>query len=197
MSIEGIKVVLVHQAETELNGWDDLLTELCDGVPPVLVSSSEIHKDLLNELSPHRIIVLAPMDSEIYSIFMQSIPVLAAGSSLESFMAAFGGRCVSTSTKNENYLMHDGVGLWTGFTDPLKVFGYPCTAPDQSDLPAELVVTAWNDEGVALALRHRQLPTVAWNIHPADLGEELGRELLLAFLEGTYLTGTPTGPPEV
>ncbi len=197
MSVEGVRVVLVHDPYHIPDNWVNLLTELCGGVSPSLLSSGKADAELLRTMNPHRIVVVTPVAPEIYIDLMESIPILAAESALESFMQAFGGRCTAIAPEEENYLMHDGVGLWTGFSDPLEVAGYPSTAPDQSELPPVLVVTAWNDERVALALSHRQLPMVAWNLHPNDLGEKPGRELMLAFLEGIYLTDTPSGPPEV
>ena len=123
--------------------------------------------------------------------------MLAAAGALESFVTAFGGRMVSVKAEPDHYMMHDGVGVWTGFSEPMEVEGYPVAALDQSELPPELVVSAWNDEKVALALRHRLMPLVALSIHPNDLGEMHGRNMMYAFLEGRYLTGAPSGPPEI
>ena len=197
MSVESIRVVLIHDPYHIPDNWEMLLTELCGDVRPSLLASDKANAELLRTMNPHRIVAVTPIAPEIFTDLMESIPILAAESALESFMQAFGGCCETVSAEEDHYLMHDGVGLWTGFAEPIEVEGYPSTAPDQSELPPKLVVTAWNDERVALALSHRMLPMVALNFHPDDLGEKLGRELLMAFLEGIYLADTPTGPPEV
>lgn len=197
MSVKGIRVVLVHEKDQRPEDWILLLTELCDGVEPILVEATDASAETLLGLEPHRIVAVAPLDPAIYLALMEIIPILAGTAAMESFVAAFGGRCVPVTAESDHYLMHDGVGVWTGFTEPLEVEGYPSSALEQSELPPELVVTAWNDEKVALALSHRMMPMVALNIHPNDLGEYHGRNLMYAFLEGRYLTGAPVGPPEI
>ncbi len=197
MSVESIRVVLVHDPEHEPTAWVSLLTDLCSGAKPFLVSAKDASAEVLLERRPHRVVAVAPLATDVFGKLMESIPLLAGVQALESFVEAFGGCCLSVSVHSENYLMHDGVGLWTGFGEPIEVAEYPSVAADQSQLPAELVVTAWNDERVALALSHRMLPMVALNFHPWNLGDQAGRELLLAFLEGKYLTGAPSGPPEI
>ncbi len=197
MSVKGIRLVLVHEAGRRPEDWISLLTELCDGMEPTLVAAEDADEKTLRGLDPHRVVAVAPLEPEIYPALMESIPILAGVAALDSFMTAFGGRIQAVSAEPDHYLMHDGVGVWTGFSEPLEVVGYPAFAPDQEELPPELVVTAWNDERVALALSHRLMPLVALNFHPDALGEKHGRNLLYAFLEGRYLTGAPMGPPEI
>lgn len=200
MSIEGVRVVLVHEADQAPEDWINILIELCSGTEPQLLSCDQADTAALKKLNPHRIVTVADLSGNVIRDIIDSTPVLAAGAALPSLMQAFGGDCEEiylNRRPKENYLMHDAVGLWTGFTEPYEVKGYPTHAPDQSTLPPDLVVTAWNDETVALAVRHRTRPLVGWNFHPNDLEGQVGRELLLAFLEGKYLMDTPTGPPEI
>ncbi len=197
MSIEGIRVVLVHEAGHKPVRWVELLGELCAGVPPQLLADDTVDAETLLKMEPHRIIFNCPVASEIYQHLLEQIPMMATQEALPSYMESFGGQCIAAKSHDENYLMHDAVGVWTGYTEPLEVSGYPTLVPDQNDLPAELVVTAWNDERVALAMTHRLLPVVGINFHPDDLEGYLGKGIVLAFLEGTYLTGAPMGPPEI
>jgi len=197
MSVKGIRVVLVHEDGNRPEDWITLLAGLCDGVEPQMLAAGDADEETLRGLNPHRIVAVAPLDKAIYPALMETIPILTGAAALESFVEAFGGRIIPVSAEPDHYLMHDGVGVWTGFTEPLEVEGYPSFALDQSELPPELVVTAWNDEKVALALSHRLMPLVALNIHPNDLGEKHSRNLMYAFLEGRYLTGAPIGPPEI
>ena len=197
MSVKDIQVVLVHEAGHHPEDWISLLAGLCDGTDPILLVAGDADEETLRGLNPHRIVTVAPLDPAVFPALMESIPILAGAMALESFVKAFGGRIAPVSAETDHYLMHDGVGVWTGFTEPLEVQGYPSFALDQTELPPELVVTAWNDERVALALSHRLMPLVALNFHPNDLDEKHGRNLLYAFLEGRYLTGAPVGPPEI
>ncbi len=197
MLVEGVRVVLVCDQGPSFEPWVSLLTHLCNGSKPVVVSPSDATVDFLKKLNPHRVISLVPLIADFYLNLMEEVPILAGPEALVSFVGAFEGECSVVLPKSENYLMHDGVGLWTGFTQPLEVTGYPTKALVQSSIPNSLVVTAWNDEMVALAIRHRTLPLVALNFNPYELEEKFSVDLLLAFLEGTYLTGVPIGPPEI
>ncbi len=197
MLIEGIRVVLVCDQNNYAEEWVSLLTNICSGTAPVVVAGSGATAESLRKLQPHRIIALDSLESGVYHGLMEEIPILAGPAAMESFVKAFDGHCIAVIAEDDNYLMHDAVGLWTGFTEPLEVSGYPTTALDKSSLPKHLVVTAWNDEMVPLALSHRTMPLVALNLNPFDLEDKYSRDLVLAFLEGTYLTGVPVGPPEI
>ncbi|PID78866.1 hypothetical protein CSB20_13025 [bacterium DOLZORAL124_64_63] len=165
-----------------------------------MVSAAEASAETILENDPHRVLLLAPVDPEIIPQLLEKAPILVDGAGLGSLLAAYGGQCPVVSTtapSEEHYLMHDNVGLWTGFMEPLEVASYPATSPDKNALPSQLMVTAWNDDGLVLAVRDRVLPVVGWNFHPLDLPAGVGREMLLAFLEGHYLGSLPSGPPEV
>ena len=49
--------------------------------------------------------------------------------------------------------------------------------------PAELELTAWNDEGVVMGVRHRELPVHGVQFHPESVLTEVGLDLLRNFLE--------------
>jgi anthranilate/para-aminobenzoate synthase component II len=197
MLVEGVRVVLVCDRNNQPEAWVSLLTDVCNGQVPVLVSPDEATAENLRKYQSHRIIALEPLEAAVYLELLEEIPILAGPLAMASFVAAYGGQCLAVGAEDENYLMHDAVGLWTGFTEPLEVTGYPSLAMDKSCLPKDLVVTAWNDEMVALGIGHRTMPQVALNFNPFELEDKYCKDLILAFLEGTYLTGVPVGPPEI
>lgn len=55
-------------------------------------------------------------------------------------------------------------------------------------LPEELVPTAWADDGVLMALRHRDLPQWGVQFHPESIASQYGREILRNFAELTRRT---------
>lgn len=55
-------------------------------------------------------------------------------------------------------------------------------------LPEELVATAWADDGVLMALRHRELPQWGVQFHPESIASQYGREILRNFAELTRRT---------
>jgi len=57
-----------------------------------------------------------------------------------------------------------------------------CCSPRDS-VPAELEVTAWSDDGLVMAMRHREHPVEGVQFHPESIGTPFGRRLLGNFLE--------------
>ena len=61
---------------------------------------------------------------------------------------------------------------------------------EPSTLPASLEVTAWTEDGVIMALRHREHPVVGVQFHPESIGTIAGYRILENFLE---MTSAPLG----
>jgi para-aminobenzoate synthetase len=51
----------------------------------------------------------------------------------------------------------------------------------ENPVPAELIPTAWAEDGVIMALRHRDLPRWGVQFHPESIASRYGRELLANF----------------
>jgi len=77
---------------------------------------------------------------------------------------------------------HDGAGVFAGLPDPLLATRYHSLVVSPDDLPADLVATAWSEEGEIMALRHRVHPVVGVQFHPESILTEHGEALLAAFL---------------
>ena len=74
MSVEGIRVVLVHETGQRPDDWIALLAELCAGVEPILVAAENANEETLRELNPHRIVAVAPLDPALFPILMGQSP---------------------------------------------------------------------------------------------------------------------------
>ncbi|WP_407070174.1 anthranilate synthase component II [Mumia qirimensis] len=75
---------------------------------------------------------------------------------------------------------HDGAGVYAGIVGPLVAARYHSLIVQ--DLPAALVATAWNGEGVLMGIRHREHPVEGVQIHPESILTPRGHDLLRAFL---------------
>jgi para-aminobenzoate synthetase len=74
---------------------------------------------------------------------------------------------------------HDGTGLFTGLPSPLEVVR--CHSLAVTNLPPELVASAWSPDGVVMALEHRDLPQWSVQFHPESIGTLGGHKMLANF----------------
>ncbi|MBY6676943.1 aminodeoxychorismate synthase component I [Rhodococcus sp. BP-332] len=76
---------------------------------------------------------------------------------------------------------HDGTDLFAGLPSPLRVVRYHSLTV--TALPDELEATAWTDDGVMMALRHRSRPLWGVQFHPESIGTERGLQVIANFLD--------------
>jgi para-aminobenzoate synthetase component 2 len=78
---------------------------------------------------------------------------------------------------------HDGSALFAGIPSPFDAGRYHSLALAATDLPAEVIVTAWTENGTVMALEHRDLPMRGVQFHPESVLTEGGYRLLANWLE--------------
>ncbi|KOV82538.1 aminodeoxychorismate synthase component I [Nocardia sp. NRRL S-836] len=83
---------------------------------------------------------------------------------------------------------HDGDPLFAGVPSEFVAVRYHSLCV-REPLPEELVPIAWADDGVLMALRHRDLPQWGVQFHPESVASGYGREILRNFAELTRRGG--------
>ena len=53
---------------------------------------------------------------------------------------------------------HDGKGVFAGLPNPFEAIRYHSLAVYREDLPEDLEVTAWTDNGIIMGVRHKRHP---------------------------------------
>lgn len=113
------------------------------------------------------------------------IPILGVCLGHQAIGAAFGGQIVRAPQPmhgRSSVLVHSGSGLFAGLPVRLRVARYHSLVVAEEGLPPELEVTARSEDGVLMALVHRQHPTFGVQFHPESILTEGGYELLANFL---------------
>jgi anthranilate synthase/aminodeoxychorismate synthase-like glutamine amidotransferase len=77
---------------------------------------------------------------------------------------------------------HARGGSFADLPTPISAARYHSLAIARDSIPAELEVTAWSEDGVVMAVRHRVHPVEGFQFHPESILTDDGQALLTAFL---------------
>jgi anthranilate synthase component 2 len=78
---------------------------------------------------------------------------------------------------------HGGAGVLRGLDDPFMATRYHSLVVSAAGLPESLEATAWSDDGLIMAMRHRTFPLEGVQFHPESVGTPAGHALLRNFLD--------------
>jgi anthranilate synthase/aminodeoxychorismate synthase-like glutamine amidotransferase len=113
------------------------------------------------------------------------VPVLGVCLGHQAIAQAYGGvvrRAGYPVHGKTDQIHHDGRGVFTGLPSPFTATRYHSLVVDPV-LPPELELGAWNDEGIVMGVRHRDLPVHGVQFHPESVLTEVGLDLLRVFLD--------------
>ncbi len=77
---------------------------------------------------------------------------------------------------------HDGEGLFRGLPNPFSAGRYHSLRAAREDLPADLRLTAWTEDGLVMGVQHRDLPRYGIQFHPESILTPQGDRLIGRFL---------------
>jgi anthranilate synthase component 2 len=100
--------------------------------------------------------------------------------------AAYGGTVSRAPTVMHGKLSqihHQGSGVFKDLPAPFTATRYHSLIVQGDDLPDDLEVTAWTDDGLIMGLRHRTFPVQGVQFHPESIMTDHGKQLLRTFLE--------------
>ena len=113
------------------------------------------------------------------------LPLLGVCLGHQVIGAVFGARIVraprvmhgKTSTVH-----HNGRGVLRDLPDPFEAMRYHSLVVDLGSLPAELIVDAWTEDGLVMAMSHSELAIYGVQFHPESILTPDGMTVLSNFL---------------
>ena len=114
------------------------------------------------------------------------LPILGVCLGHQAIGQAYGGeviRAKSLMHGKTSQIHHNGKGLFKDIPDGFTATRYHSLSVRREDLPAELEVTAWTDDGEIMGAQHRTRPVYGVQFHPESIATEYGHELLGNFLD--------------
>jgi anthranilate synthase component 2 len=113
------------------------------------------------------------------------IPVLGVCLGHQALGAACGGRIVGARSLmhgKTSQIHHDERGVFQGLPQPFEATRYHSLVIDRESCPAALEISAWNEDGEIMGVRHRELPAEGVQFHPESILTPEGKRLLANFL---------------
>jgi anthranilate synthase/aminodeoxychorismate synthase-like glutamine amidotransferase len=114
-----------------------------------------------------------------------STPVLGVCLGHQAIGAALGGRVDRGPAPvhgKASVIHHTGQDIFQGVPDPLEGGRYHSLVVYRDDLPPEVEVTAWTEDGLVMGIRHRELPRFGVQFHPESILTPDGPGIVRNFL---------------
>ncbi len=128
----------------------------------------------------------AGISTELIRAFAGRGPILGICLGHQSIVQAFGGRIVRAERVmhgKTSRIYHAGGTVYAGISNPFEATRYHSLIAQESDLPAELVVTSYTSGGEIMGVRHREFPIEGLQFHPESILSPEGPTLLSNFLK--------------
>jgi len=151
--------------------------------------------DVMN-MQPEAIVISpgpgTPEDSgiclELVKEVAGKIPLFGVCLGHQTIGQAFGGKVIRGEKPMHgkiSKIIHEGKGIFAGIPSPFNATRYHSLIVEESSFPACLEVTARTEDGVIMALQHREYNIHSVQFHPESIASEHGHALLKHFI-GTF-----------
>jgi anthranilate synthase component 2 len=162
------------------------------GADATVARSDEVSVDDVRDARPDAIVISpgpsrpenAGISVALVRALGPSVPLLGVCLGYQAIGVAYGASVVRVAPVHgkASAVHHARGGSFADLPTPISAARYHSLAIDRDSIPAELEVTAWSEDGVVMAVRHRVHPVEGFQFHPESILTDDGQALLTAFL---------------
>ncbi len=170
------------------------LVQLIEGLghPTDVVKSDEAPAADLVAREPEAVVLSPgpghPRDAgsfpDLLRLLPERIPVLGVCLGHQALAIASGGTVDRTTPFHgkSSLVHHEGHGILDCVPSPFEAGRYHSLVVLRDDLPPDLELTAWTEDGLVMATQHRELPRFGVQFHPESILTPEGPRIVENFL---------------
>ncbi|MQG00347.1 MAG: aminodeoxychorismate/anthranilate synthase component II [SAR202 cluster bacterium] len=177
----------------------NLYQYLCElGAEVRVVRNDQITIEDIELMNPEKIVISpgpctpdkAGISNDVVMHFGRKKPLLGVCLGHQCIGQSYGGlvdRAGEIVHGKTSLIYHDDKGIFRGLPNPFEAIRYHSLAVYKSNLPEELEISAWTENGLIMGLRHKEHPVEGVQFHPESILTTVGKDLLSNFLNSPSL----------
>ncbi|EIE3597591.1 aminodeoxychorismate/anthranilate synthase component II [Staphylococcus pseudintermedius] len=161
--------------------------------PVTVIDVEAVSIEKLKEMQPTALIISpgpgAPEDYpilfEVVKAFEHTTPILGVCLGFQLLVTYYGGKIIHAPRPVHGHttrISHDQSLLFQGLPEQFEVMRYHSLMADPMTIVKPLVVSAQNEQGIVMAVRHMSRPIDGVQYHPESILSEYGHEQIRNFL---------------
>ncbi|WP_323694279.1 aminodeoxychorismate/anthranilate synthase component II [Staphylococcus pseudintermedius] len=161
--------------------------------PVTVIDVEAVSIEKLKEMQPTALIISpgpgAPEDYpilfEVVKAFEHTTPMLGVCLGFQLLVTYYGGKIIHAPRPVHGHttrISHDQSPLFQGLPEQFEVMRYHSLMADPMTIAKPLVVSAQNEQGIVMAVRHMSRPIDGVQYHPESILSEYGHEQIRNFL---------------
>ncbi len=163
------------------------------GADVTVYRNDDIGVEEILEIGPEKIVISpgpgTPHDAGVSVPLIRrlqgAIPVLGVCLGHQSIGEALGGRIVRAADimhGKTSSIFHDNQGIFKGLKNPFVATRYHSLIVEKENLPDELVIRAWTEDGVIMGMDCLEKQLYGVQFHPESIMTSEGKQLIGNFL---------------
>ena len=165
------------------------------GQQTTVYRNDEISAEDILKLKPQKLIISpgpkAPIDAGISMDIIkladqENIPLLGVCLGHQAIGEVYGGKIIRAPRPVHGEtiaLKHNNTGLFKGLGNPATFTRYHSLIIEKDSCPGVLEITAESEDGLIMAVQHKEKPIYGVQFHPESIASTQGKMLLKNFLK--------------